>query len=484
MKRIFTLLLALVMTLALAAPALAAEDVFEASETEETAAPEAPVEEAPAEEAPEAVAPEAEAPDLPQTAAAEPEGTAEPQTGKLTILGETDKLWYIYIVDEAGNRTNYIGNYEDIPLQEGDGVRLVMDYRYTIQWDEDWQPENYYGVLADQASGGIHAGDVANIMSFSVISLDDGDSDGTITIVENPDAPEAIPVTWTAPAGVTVETNDIALIYPNCWGTFICDEGYVPLFTGVGSLATRTLEDGRVKTYFIPASDAQSVHADVRKVTGYLNLTDPENKVVYALMYDDNDAEAGAGSGIVGGMYLAVQVEAGYSVKASVEPFAEDYFEYEGNDLHGYYYVVPDSGDINIEVVKTELPVDAPKSGTGWAYDKATGDYYYFVDGVQKFNYWAASQRGLWYYIGLDGKMATGFQYVENENGTGWYMFQPDDTNGCIGRMLTGLQWTYTEAGMGWFNTAHGGVNGQCMYTTEWGAYNAATGTWADGLRH
>ena len=43
MKRILPLLLALVMTLALAAPALAAEDVFEASEAEEAAAPEAPI---------------------------------------------------------------------------------------------------------------------------------------------------------------------------------------------------------------------------------------------------------------------------------------------------------------------------------------------------------------------------------------------------------------------------------------------------------
>ena len=95
MKRIFTLLLALVMTLTLAAPALAAEDVFEVPEAGEAAAPEALVE-----EAPEAGAP-AEAPDMPQAAAVEPEDAApedtetapdDAQTGKLTILGEVDKL--------------------------------------------------------------------------------------------------------------------------------------------------------------------------------------------------------------------------------------------------------------------------------------------------------------------------------------------------------------------------------------------------------
>ena len=106
------------------------------------------------------------------------------------------------------------------------------------------------------------------------------------------------------------------------------------------------------------------------------------------------------------------------------------------------------------------------------------------MDGVQKFNYWVASQRGLWYYIGNSGKMATGFCYVHNSNGTGWYMFQTDNKDGCIGRMLTGWQWTGSDAGMGWFNTAHGGVNGQCTWTEKWGAYSAATGLWADGQYH
>ena len=163
-----------------------------------------------------------------------------------------------------------------------------------------------------------------------------------------------------------------------------------------------------------------------------------------------------------------------------MEPIHETYGSYKGVDVHVYYFALPETGDVNIEIVKTPLPVDPPKSGTGWAYDEATGDYYYFVDGVQKFNYWAASQRGLWYYIGPNGKMATGFQYARNSNGTGWYMFQTDNKDGCIGRMLTGWQWTYSLAGTGWFNTAHGGVNGQCTYTTAWGSYDAATGMWAN----
>ncbi len=135
-------------------------------------------------------------------------------------------------------------------------------------------------------------------------------------------------------------------------------------------------------------------------------------------------------------------------------------------------------------------PVPPPKTdgGTGWSYDYDTGDYYYFVDGEQKFGYWAseaaASQWGYWYYVGADGKLATGLQYIENDNGTGWYFLQPDNDDGCIGRMLDGWQWLGAEAGMGWFNTAHGGVNGQCTWTENWGDYDPATGLWGDGLSH
>ena len=136
------------------------------------------------------------------------------------------------------------------------------------------------------------------------------------------------------------------------------------------------------------------------------------------------------------------------------------------------------------------VPVDPPKTngGSGWSYDYDTGDYYYFVDGEPKANYWAneadASQWGFWYYVGADGKLATGLQYIENNNGTGWYFLQPGNADGCIGRMLTGWQWLGPDIGMGWFNTAHGGVNGQCTWTENWGDYDPATGLWEDRSAH
>ncbi len=480
MKRIFTLLLALVMVLSLAAPALAAEDVFEASETEGAAAPEAPIEEeTPAEEAPEAVAP-----DMPQTAALEPDTEADPETGKLTILGDTSKLWYVSVVEDAG-QTDYQLDYSDITIKPGDVLVLAMDYRYTVQ--PNWDCELYDGrcFLIDTAFGE-HEDEPANLIDVIMDWAPNGSCDLTLTIMEDPEAPALLPVTVTAPAGVTVETE--GQVFAGTTGGLYCDAGYVPFFLGAEPMGSLDMDDGRVWTMFKAFDDVESVEVDVQKATGELNITGFTDKVTLTIAAGDYLTVADADNGIVGGTFLAVGVEAGYSLKSDVEPFNEVYMEYDGVNTHFYGLDIPDAGDINIEVVKTELPVAAPKSGTGWAYDKATGDYYYFVDGVQKFNYWAnepaASQWGYWYYVGPDGKLATGFQYVENENGTGWYLFQPDNGDGCIGRMLTGLQWTGSDAGMGWFNTAHGGLNGQCLYTTEWGAYNAAAGLWADGQSH
>ena len=409
-----------------------------------------------------------------------------PQTGKLTLKGDLDMLWCVRVSNDVGE-TDYMGEFDttDIPIQEGDSVGLVMDYRYTAEFDKDWPSMELRGTLNDALPDGKHAGDAANIAAISVTA--DGGCDLTATIVADPEAPYLIPVTVTAPEGVYVEASETVLSDSLAsLGSVTCDAGYVPLFTGAKSWGSYE-EDGHITVLFLPIDGAESIQIDVKKATGELNITGLWNKVSEVIMGDGAGATADADSGLVGGLYLGIAVEAGYTVKTDTEVYASGYALYEGESVHGYAFVIPADGDMDIEIVKDDS-IAMPKSGTGWAYDKTTGDFYYFVDGQQKFNYWAnepsASKWGYWYYVGLDGKLATGFQYVQNSNGTGWYMFQTDNDDGCIGRMLTGLQWTYSDAGMGWFNTNHGGVNGQCMYTTEWGAYNAATGMWADGLYH
>ena len=485
MKRIFTLLLALVMTLSLAAPALAAEDVFEAPDAVEAAVPKAPIspieEEAPVEEVP------AEAPDMPQAAAAEPEDTEpapdDAQTGKLTILGDTSKLWFVSVWEDYGS-TDYQLDYSDIPIKPGDMLVLATDYRYTVRPDRDCTLYDGRSILA-VAPFDEHLGDPANSITIFVEAADDGICDLTLTVEEDAETniPALIPVNVTAPEGVTVETD--SQVFAGTNEGILCEPGYVPFFGGAEPWDTSVAYNDLILTMFKVDDDAESVEVDVKKATGCLNITGLDDKVVVMEMGDTRTMYvADASNGLVGGMFLAVGVEADCSIRTDVEPLIDGHTEYEGVLLHAYGFEIPADGDFNMEIVKTPAPIDPPKDGTGWAYDETTGDYYYFVDGVQKSDYWAASQRGLWYYIGSDGRLARGFQYVKNLNGTGWYMFQTDNTNGCIGRMLTGWQWIGPYWGTGWFNTAHGGVNGQCTYTTEFGNYSAATGLWADGLSH
>ena len=130
----------------------------------------------------------------------------------------------------------------------------------------------------------------------------------------------------------------------------------------------------------------------------------------------------------------------------------------------------------------------APASGNGWVYDYATGDDYYFVNGKMVTNYWAGQSNGgskwnLWYYLGSDGKLVKGFNYIVDDNGTGWYMLETGNGD-TRGQMLTGWQKTGTAAGTGWFNTGRGADHGKCTYTSGWGDYSASTGMWADGLSH
>ena len=128
-----------------------------------------------------------------------------------------------------------------------------------------------------------------------------------------------------------------------------------------------------------------------------------------------------------------------------------------------------------------DVPAAVSTVTNGWV--NQNGAWYYYKNGTMLKDYWLfgeGSAHGLWYYLGKDGKMATGFQYVENPNGTGWFMFQDTDHNGCEGAMLSGWQNTGI-AGAGWFETKHNGHYGECTWTDDWGNYYPSTNTWSYG---
>ena len=132
--------------------------------------------------------------------------------------------------------------------------------------------------------------------------------------------------------------------------------------------------------------------------------------------------------------------------------------------------------DVNAE----PLPPAPPASGTGWSYDEATGVWYFYKNNWLVSDYWvgkvdgASQWDGNWYYVGVDGKMLTGMQYLDDlHGGMGWYFLQPTNKNGEIGKMLTGWQWVGGEYGTGWFSTKEGSA-GKCTYTTELGDWNGS----------
>ncbi len=80
---------------------------------------------------------------------------------------------------------------------------------------------------------------------------------------------------------------------------------------------------------------------------------------------------------------------------------------------------------------KPTIPA-APASGTGWV--KATdGTWYYYKDKVLQKSKWIYGKGGLWYYVGPDGAMWTGFRKI----GNAWFMLQTGTEGGTQGKLVT-----------------------------------------------
>ena len=104
---------------------------------------------------------------------------------------------------------------------------------------------------------------------------------------------------------------------------------------------------------------------------------------------------------------------------------------------------------------------------TGWMQNR-DGLYFYFRNGQMVTDEWITGTYGQWYYIQLNGVMATGFTYVSNASSSGFFYFATEGND--VGAMLTGWQ-TISEGNAGWFETAHNGHYGACTYTNAWGDF-------------
>lgn len=104
---------------------------------------------------------------------------------------------------------------------------------------------------------------------------------------------------------------------------------------------------------------------------------------------------------------------------------------------------------------------------TGWMQNR-DGLYFYFRNGQMVSDEWITGAYGQWYYVQLNGVMATGFTYVANASSSGFFYFATEGND--VGAMLTGWQ-TISEGNNGWFETAHNGHYGACTYTDAWGDF-------------
>ena len=118
-------------------------------------------------------------------------------------------------------------------------------------------------------------------------------------------------------------------------------------------------------------------------------------------------------------------------------------------------------------------------NGTGWVY--YNNEFYFFKNGTMVKNYWVGQADGAskwstnWYYVGSDGKMATGMQYIDDlHGGYGWYFLQPTNTKGEIGKMLTGWQWVGGDYGQCYFSKVNGS-SGKCTWSELLGNWNGTT---------
>ena len=127
-------------------------------------------------------------------------------------------------------------------------------------------------------------------------------------------------------------------------------------------------------------------------------------------------------------------------------------------------------GLVPAEAEEPEIPA-APKDGTGWVQAE-DGTYYYYKNNAVVKGDWVKS-KGLWYHMGADGTMDTGFIHIVDSWGDGWYYLEPSNDKGTQGRMRTGWQEVNDEltGQWGWFETRSNGHQGMCTYTTNQGDY-------------
>ena len=215
-------------------------------------------------------------------------------------------------------------------------------------------------------------------------------------------------------------------------------------------------------------TEAKNVLADEDATQAQLtNAADKLNKAVAALVKDvDADDLAAAIEAAEAAIadpskYTDESVKAVQDAITAAEALGDDATADE----------IADAIDKLDAAVKGLVPAEAePELKEGW--NLIEGEYYYCKDGKMVKSDWVKS-KGLWYHMGADGTMDTGFIHIVDDWGDGWYYLEESNDKGTQGRMRTGW-WEVNDeltGQWGWFETRSNGHQGMCTYTTNQGDY-------------
>ena len=240
-----------------------------------------------------------------------------------------------------------------------------------------------------------------------------------------------------------------------------------------------TVNNKLARWYSIKTPDAGGLKLTVKKAEGKLITATVINEAGTDFQFTNPAAQLDDGT-----YWLLTTGNVGMIVEDSYWPGVDGATYYdtvvneENGDITRFYAVDEGAGSITVVVLpvdKTALEVNIVLAeALAYYKDEFTPESWAVleealetskVDGASKWD-------NTWYYVGADGRMMTGMQYLDDlHGGAGWYFLQPTDKNGQICKMLTGWPWVGGDYGTCWFSTK-AGESGKCTYSTELGSWN------------
>ncbi len=362
-KRALSMLLALVMAIGLCVPAMAADE-FEAEdpivqEEEIPAAPAEPEEpEAPADEIiDEPVAEEIIDEPAPAAAEADTAPGASAENGTFTVVGDESQIYTIEMFDPA--TAQFLGDPREVGVIPGTNIDVVLKPGSGVK--EAAGVFTWYWPDMRNNAPPVNDEDIVPVYMCMLFVPEEG-GDVTVTVVEDPAAPETVPVTYKGDRAARYGNASAACTGDSLNWVFF-KPGYTIKIDGGTQRGIWADEAGTLlQAMYTVDEGAKSVTIEFVK-TGKFEITAPEGVVNWADLYDDPDHELDDVVGYVSDLLEAGDIYPDMVIELVMSP------EYELADLDktlladtGFtplnsgeparYYLIktPTSGDLKLTV--------------------------------------------------------------------------------------------------------------------------------------